>query len=463
MESARDALQRAKKLGLDAEIVSSPSGMRICQHDQIERAPGQVIIDATTLLSAGRTLPVIVERGLGYAQENCAKDELNGTLNLIQALVIHDHVWVDALTVARSAMSASVASALAPFLSGFLVDRGFYQKVYKDIHGLRGTLFQEFTANHDFDLVMVEGLERQYIHPSDVVSPPPDCRSSTAILFEYDEGRRHTMMPEIPWELADSNTGVARTFFYVAISSHLEHPYMPHPDRSALLGQILSDTSSRAPVNLAAQVVKNFDAAVLKPWREWSDSFPLENVPPVAQHVLENCRSEAELVSRLEAARQKAVEFRKWCGELEEAFRKGRPGVAKLQQMKKMFDAAVEKWKMDVNEGSKYVTRKVSFPIVEKFVKVENVNWEIKDPVLWPGYKPLLFLTSLYHEAYGRGLKVPVVSIKPEEAEAHFGWLALFAGQNMPSSSAVTRRKLDWKPTGPGLIADLDGMDYSQA
>jgi nucleoside-diphosphate-sugar epimerase len=65
-------------------------------------------------------------------------------------------------------------------------------------------------------------------------------------------------------------------------------------------------------------------------------------------------------------------------------------------------------------------------------------------------------------EALGRGLKVPVVSIKPEEAEAHFGWIALFAGHDMPSSSALTRQKLNWKPTGPGLIADLDGMDYTQ-
>ena len=66
-------------------------------------------------------------------------------------------------------------------------------------------------------------------------------------------------------------------------------------------------------------------------------------------------------------------------------------------------------------------------------------------------------------EALGRGLKVPVISIKPEEAQAHFGWLAIFAGHDMPSSSALTQRKLNWKPTGPGLIADLDGMDYSQA
>jgi nucleoside-diphosphate-sugar epimerase len=66
-------------------------------------------------------------------------------------------------------------------------------------------------------------------------------------------------------------------------------------------------------------------------------------------------------------------------------------------------------------------------------------------------------------EALGRGLKVPVVSIQPEEAEAHFGWLAHFASHDMPASSELTQRKLNWKPTGPGLIADLDGMEYIRA
>jgi nucleoside-diphosphate-sugar epimerase len=66
-------------------------------------------------------------------------------------------------------------------------------------------------------------------------------------------------------------------------------------------------------------------------------------------------------------------------------------------------------------------------------------------------------------EAHGRGLNVPVVSIKPEEAEAHFGWLAHFARVDMPSSSAITQKKLNWKPIGPALITDLDAMDYAQA
>lgn len=65
-------------------------------------------------------------------------------------------------------------------------------------------------------------------------------------------------------------------------------------------------------------------------------------------------------------------------------------------------------------------------------------------------------------EALGRGLKVPAVSIKQEEAEAHFGWLARFAGHDMPASSVLTQRKLNWRPTGPSLIADLDRMNYTQ-
>lgn len=64
-------------------------------------------------------------------------------------------------------------------------------------------------------------------------------------------------------------------------------------------------------------------------------------------------------------------------------------------------------------------------------------------------------------EVIGRGLKVPVVSRSPEEAPAHFGWLAMFAGHDMPASSAQTRQRLGWQPTGPGLIADLERMNYS--
>jgi nucleoside-diphosphate-sugar epimerase len=59
-------------------------------------------------------------------------------------------------------------------------------------------------------------------------------------------------------------------------------------------------------------------------------------------------------------------------------------------------------------------------------------------------------------EIIGRGLKVPVISLSPEAAPAHFGWLAMFAGMDMPASSAQTRQRLGWRPTGPGLIADLE-------
>ena len=63
-------------------------------------------------------------------------------------------------------------------------------------------------------------------------------------------------------------------------------------------------------------------------------------------------------------------------------------------------------------------------------------------------------------EVIGRGLKVPVVAMSPEEAAGHFGWLAAFAGLDLPASSAQTQARLGWRPTGPGLIADLEQMRY---
>jgi len=65
-------------------------------------------------------------------------------------------------------------------------------------------------------------------------------------------------------------------------------------------------------------------------------------------------------------------------------------------------------------------------------------------------------------EAIGRSLKVPVVSKSPEEAAAHFGWLGMFAGREITGSSAQTQRLLGWRPTGPGLIADIDGLEHSE-
>lgn len=59
-------------------------------------------------------------------------------------------------------------------------------------------------------------------------------------------------------------------------------------------------------------------------------------------------------------------------------------------------------------------------------------------------------------EAIGRSLKVPVVSKSSEEAASHLGALAIFVGHDLTGSSVQTQRRLGWRPTGPGLIADLD-------
>lgn len=65
--------------------------------------------------------------------------------------------------------------------------------------------------------------------------------------------------------------------------------------------------------------------------------------------------------------------------------------------------------------------------------------------------------------ALGKGLKVPVISIAPEQSQEHFGFLGFFAGRDAHVSSAQTRARLGWDPTGPSLLADLENMRYAQA
>ena len=63
-------------------------------------------------------------------------------------------------------------------------------------------------------------------------------------------------------------------------------------------------------------------------------------------------------------------------------------------------------------------------------------------------------------ETIGKGFGIPVVSLTPEAAAEHFGWLYHFAALDMPASSAATRKLLNWEATGPGLIEDLTNMTY---
>jgi nucleoside-diphosphate-sugar epimerase len=60
----------------------------------------------------------------------------------------------------------------------------------------------------------------------------------------------------------------------------------------------------------------------------------------------------------------------------------------------------------------------------------------------------------------GRGLGVPVVSKSEDEAADHFGWFKGFAGMDIPASSERTRERLNWQPTHPDLLTDIDQKAY---
>lgn len=65
-------------------------------------------------------------------------------------------------------------------------------------------------------------------------------------------------------------------------------------------------------------------------------------------------------------------------------------------------------------------------------------------------------------EVIGRHLNVPLVSVAPQDAVEHFGWLGGFIGADALVSNELTRELLDWQPTHPGLIDDLEKGHYFQ-
>ena len=63
-------------------------------------------------------------------------------------------------------------------------------------------------------------------------------------------------------------------------------------------------------------------------------------------------------------------------------------------------------------------------------------------------------------EIIGKKLGLPVSSIPSEDAAAHFGWIGRFFAFDQPASSAMTRASMDWNPTHPGLVEDLESGHY---
>ncbi|HEY6526775.1 MAG TPA: SDR family oxidoreductase [Solirubrobacteraceae bacterium] len=63
-------------------------------------------------------------------------------------------------------------------------------------------------------------------------------------------------------------------------------------------------------------------------------------------------------------------------------------------------------------------------------------------------------------DAIARHLSLPLVSVDPDDAAEHFGWLGAFFSWDAPASNALTRERLGWEPTHQGLLADLEEGFY---
>lgn len=99
---------------------------------------------------------------------------------------------------------------------------------------------------------------------------------------------------------------------------------------------------------------------------------------------------------------------------------------------------------LDVARLYRLALEKAPFDKIERYHAVAEEGVPVKDIA----------------EAIGRGLKVPVLSIAPDRAMRHFGFLGGFAGLDMPASSALTQERMGWHPTGPSLLADLEARRF---
>lgn len=61
-------------------------------------------------------------------------------------------------------------------------------------------------------------------------------------------------------------------------------------------------------------------------------------------------------------------------------------------------------------------------------------------------------------ETIGETFGLPVMSVRADEAGAHFSWLTAFVSKDMSASSTLTRERLGWNPDGPTLHADIRVM-----
>jgi nucleoside-diphosphate-sugar epimerase len=63
-------------------------------------------------------------------------------------------------------------------------------------------------------------------------------------------------------------------------------------------------------------------------------------------------------------------------------------------------------------------------------------------------------------EAIGAHLGVPVKPVPKEDALAHWGWIGNLMAVDNPMTSTLTRERLGWTPTRPGLIEELKAGKY---
>lgn len=204
------------------------------------------------------------------------------------------------------------------------------------------------------------------------------------------------------------------------------------------LGSALAESGSDRPFIVAAGVLGETGGRVLT---ERDDFEPVGTVSPRHANIL------AALAFAERGVRTAAVRFAPTVhGEGDHGF------------MKRLVDIAREKGVSGyVGDGSN------RWPAVHRFDAANLVRLTLEKAAAGSSVHAVAeegVRIRDVAEVIGRHVGVPTVSIAPEDAAEHFGWLGTFIGTDVVASNELTRELMGWQPANPGLLDDLEKGHY---
>lgn len=336
--------------------------------------------------------------------------------NLIQNIVLHDHLLVDSQLLLANQECSEIASLFEDAVKPIRLDNSTRESIIDALE--RAEIIPEDTlleqsVTHPELVMLITRNDSEHAEHFQTVSDrlsirnlPPESRRD-ALRHEY---------AAVHEALQNTQRTALRAYYYLELSRHLNLYYSPHPSRAEYFRELVkrrsvgkvADSFSSAAVE-AVQFMDNAQRAAID---KYSLSFVDFTIPAVAEYVAKlTVQKKARLVDAVFEVREspRAKEFRSWSCEQNRLSAGGRSALRERKRVLQELETTCRAWASDLDEGVKHKKRKITWgelPWLGSLIKtleidkmLRQVGWEtkeVKDPILWVDKPYLLFLNDLY-------------------------------------------------------------------